>query len=64
MLLPLVAAGTCWLAGSSEAVERWTVGPAAVLAAIGYGLIVWEFYVVPVRNDVRRAQGKSQDELD
>lgn len=64
LLLPLTVASGCWLIGASSQIQHLLIGPAAVLSVIGYCVVFWEFFVVPLRNDVRRAQGKSPDELD
>lgn len=64
LVFPLTVAGVCWLTGASPPIQHLTIGPALVVAVIGYGVVVWEFFVVPLRNDVRRAQGKGPDELD
>lgn len=64
LVLPLAVAGVCWLTGASLSLQHLTIGLAVTVAVIGYAVVVWEFFVVPLRNDVRRAQGKSPDELE
>lgn len=64
LLIPLAVGAIGWLAGVSEAVQRWRMAAAVFLAVAGYSLVFWEFFVVPVRNDIKRARGKSNDQLD
>ena len=64
LALPLPVWALCWLVGAPRPVERWALGLAIAMTLVGYSLVLWEFFVIPVRNDFRRARGRSEDELD
>lgn len=64
MLIPLIVAGLCWLLGASEHLKSWAVGLSCALAFGGFSVVFWEFIIVPLKNDVKRAIGRPDSDLD
>jgi hypothetical protein len=64
MLIPLIVLGLCWMLGASEQVKNWALGLSCVVALGGVSIVLWELFIVPLKNDVKRALGKPESDLD
>jgi hypothetical protein len=64
MFIPLIVMGLCWVFDASERFKSWAIGSSCALAVGGFSIVFWEFFVVPLKNDVKRGLGKPDSDLD
>jgi hypothetical protein len=61
---PVAALGICKLIGVSGDVEKWTMRASLALSTVGFILVIWEFFLCPLRNDLVEARERARRHRD
>ncbi len=59
LLMPIVV---CKATGAVESVFNWLLGLTAVISLVGASMVLWEFILIPIRDDYRGARNSRDRE--
>ena len=64
VLPPFAVLGVCRLLGASDGVERWLMLGSLCMSTAAFVLVVWEFFLSPLRDDFVEARARAKRHRD